>query len=259
MLATTQLPLQFAEWNQVHGAPFGRHLALPRWKKWFLSKEAIEKLRGPFAMQINNSIRQFEYPWAFHAAGLKPGMRVLELGGGLSGFQFVLNLQGCSVVNVDPGMNSAGWPCNQESIHKLNRRFGTRVELRNTTIEKAGLADDSFDRAFSISVIEHLPEKAATDVMQQVHRCLKPGGLFVLTTDIFLNVQPFCSRQENEFGSNQNLRTLIDDAAWELAVGDRACLYGFPEFNPDFILSNLEKYLVGFYPALAQCLVLKKR
>jgi hypothetical protein len=31
-----------------------------------------------------------------------------------------------------------------------------------------------------------------------------------------------------------------------------------PEFNPDFVLSNLEKYLTGACPALAQCRVLKK-
>ena len=31
------------------------------------------------------------------------------------------------------------------------------------------------------------------------------------------------------------------------------------EFDPDYIMSNLEKFLIGFYPAMAQCLVLKKK
>jgi hypothetical protein len=76
---------------------------------------------------------------------------------------------------------------------------------------------------------------------------------------LFLNVQPFCSRVENEFGRNQDLCQLIADALWEIVDGDRRCLNGFPEFSPDLILRNLEKYFIGYYPALAQCLVLKKR
>jgi SAM-dependent methyltransferase len=259
MLAPSKIPPSYAEWNEIHGAPFGRNVSLPGWKKWFVSAESIEQLRGPFAMQPNNSTRYFEYPWAFDVATLKSGMRVLEIGGGLAGFQFVLDKHGCQVVNVDPGMDAAGWPCNQEFMQKLNRRFGTRVELRNTTIEKANLPGDSFDRAFSISVIEHLPEAVAAETIKNIYRCLKPGGLFVLTTDLFLNVRPFCSRQKNEHGHNQNVRALIYDGPWEFVVGDPACLYGFPEFTPDLILSSLEKYLIGVYPALAQCMVLKKR
>jgi 2-polyprenyl-3-methyl-5-hydroxy-6-metoxy-1,4-benzoquinol methylase len=260
MLAFRPIPENYARWNWTHGAPHGRHLSLRRWQKWFLSAEQIETRRGPFALQPNNSIREFEYPWAFHVPGLEPGMQVLELGGGLGGFQFVLDAFGCRVVNVDPGMETLHWLCNQASMQKLNRRFGARVELRNTTIEKAELSAGSFDRAFCISVLEHLPPAAATGAMQHIHRCLKPGRLFVLTTDLFLNLSPFCSRLENEFGRNQNVRALIDDSAWELVAGERAQLYGFPEFNPDSILCQLEKFLVGgYYPGLAQCLVLKKR
>ncbi len=185
-------------------------------------------------------------------------MSVLEVGGGLAGFQFVLDQSGCKVLNIDPGMPSEGWPCNQESMQKLNRRFKTNVELRNTTIENAGLADNHFDRVFCLSVIEHLTDVSALSIMQHVHATLKPGGLFLLTADLCLNAAPFCSRPANEFGMNQNLRKLIDEKLWQMEVGERNCLHGFPEFNPDFILCNLEKFLVGSYPALAQCMVLKK-
>jgi len=71
-------------------------------------------------------------------------MSVLELGGGLAGFQFVLDQAGCRVVNIDPGMKSEGWPCDQQSMQTLNRRFKTSVELRNTTIENAGSARQPF-------------------------------------------------------------------------------------------------------------------
>lgn len=259
MIAFSPIPEKYAEWNRRHGAPEGHRLNLPRWKRWIYPEATKEKMRGPFALQKNNSIRQFEYPWAFDVARLQSGMRVLEIGGGLSGFQFILDQFGCQVVNVDPGMADEGWPCDQNSMAKLNRRFGSHVELRNTTVDKVNLPDSNFDRIFSISVIEHLAHADAGQVMLHANRCLKTGGLFVLTCDLFLNLAPFCSRQRNEYGANQNLKSLIDESLWEIVAGDRKCLHGFPEFDPDFILSNLEKFMIGFYPALAQCLVLKKR
>lgn len=221
---------------------------------------SIEKLKGPFSIQSNNTTRQYEYPWAFEVAKIKSGMRVLEVGGSLCGFQFVLSRLGCPTINIDPGMaaTGVGWPCDQVSMNKLNQIFGTDVELRNTTIDKAGLADDSLDCAFSISVIEHLPSPEARNIMEHVYRCLKPGGLFVLTIDLFLNLHPFSSRTANEFGKNQDIRWLVEIENWELQVGDSTKLFGFSDFNPDAILSNLDQYLIGNYPTLVQCLVLKK-
>lgn len=256
MLAKACIPESYLNWNRQHGAPHGH--TVPRWKRVVSSAQAIERLRGPFALQPNNSIRTFEYPWAFHSAALQSGLSVLEIGGGLAGFQFTLSKTGCQVVNIDPGMKFEGWPCDQQSMKILNQRFNTNVELRNTTIEKAGIPDSHFDRAFCISVIEHLSDRDALGIMQHVHRTLKPGGLFILTADLFLNMTPFCSRPTNEFGVNQNLKKLLDEKLWHLEMGERNCLNGFPEFSPDFILANLEKYLIGSYPALAQCMVLKK-
>ena len=58
---------------------------------------------GPFAWQSNNSIRKFEYPWAYHTIRRQGShLRVLEVGGGLSGLQFVLAAEGDEVINLDP-------------------------------------------------------------------------------------------------------------------------------------------------------------
>ena len=71
-----------------------------------------QSLRGPFTIQDNNTTRRAEYPWAYFATPLEPGLQVLELGGSLAGFQFVLDRAGCRVTNVDPGNEShgRGWP-----------------------------------------------------------------------------------------------------------------------------------------------------
>ena len=43
------------------------------------------------------------------------------------------------------------------------------MDLRNTTIDKAGLSDGEFDRLYSISVIEHLPADEAMSVMSRAY------------------------------------------------------------------------------------------
>src|SRR5947208_11764619 len=161
MLALAAVPERYWQWNDRHGAPFGR--PIPKRSSWdfFKARKSVEQLAGPFSIQRNNTTREFEYPWAFEIAGVKPGMHVVELGGGLSGFQFVLDRSGCSVINVDPGMEASGrgWPCDSASIKRLNYRFGTDVVLRNCTIENAKLGENTIDRLFSISVIEHLSDE----------------------------------------------------------------------------------------------------
>jgi hypothetical protein len=46
--------------------------------------------------------------------------------------------------------------------------------------------------------------------------------------------------------------------SWEIVIGNPKELFGFSPFSVDSILSNLEKYLIGQYPVLVQCLVLRK-
>jgi SAM-dependent methyltransferase len=260
MLAPKRLPTEFAQWNRHEGAPHGRKSKVPRRLLRHMPERFRARLKGPFIYQPNNATREYEYPWAYHAAAVTPGMRVLEIGGGLSGLQFVLARAGCSVVNVDPGMEAEGrgWPCDASSIAKLNRAFNTDVELRNVGIEGAALEPASYDRAFSISVLEHLPAHTLPAAMRTIYDALKPGGLFVLTIDLFVNLTPFTPRQANEYGANVDVQHLISCAPFELVVGKTEELNGFADFDPAQILSRLEDYFVGTYPAMAQCLVLRR-
>jgi ubiquinone/menaquinone biosynthesis C-methylase UbiE len=263
-LAPRVIPEHYAAWNAKYGSPsgfaetpslsFGKRLLrqcglLQRCCRW-----------DPFAFQQNTSTRAFEYPWAFYVADVWPGMRALEIGGGKSGFQFVLSRAGCSVTNVDPGQEELvkSWDCDPNTISKLNQRFGTRVELKNTTIAQAGLEDESFDRAYSISCLEHLPKNEIVEVMQHVYRVLKPNGLFVLTVDLFLNVEPFTRRKRNEFGRNVNIRWLCEQAPFRICHEETSEFYGFDGFCAERILANLENYFIGTYPVLSQCFVLEK-
>jgi hypothetical protein len=95
--------------------------------------------------------------------------------------------------------------------------------------------------------------------MEHANRCLKPGGRFIITLDLFLNLEPFTRRTGNEWGRNQDVRWLVDISRMKLVEGNRSELFGFQEFSSERILANLEKYYIGsYYPGLTQCLVLEK-
>jgi len=265
MFARRDFPKSFEDWNRLHHSPFGRSIPLNKQLKLCLPRPWYWKLRGPFSIQPNNDTRRFEYPWAYAQADLKKGTKVVEIGGGLSGFQFVLARNGCDVTNIDPGMEAKGkgWPCDHESMDKLNRMFGTNVHLCNDTIASVDLEPDSIDYFYSISVIEHLPWSDVQEVMQGAWKYLKPGGEFILTVDLFPDVVPFKMRETNKYGGNINIREMVECCPFELIEGERSELYGYEEFDVSSIAKQLASedhdYLVGErYPSMIQCLKLKK-
>lgn len=259
MIGRRQLPPLHEAWNRRWGAPYGRawRHALRRQRLRFF----LPRLVGPFGFQPDNAItRRFEYPWAFHAVPVRAGMRALEIGGSLAGLQFALAQTGLSVVNVDPGEKATmGWPVNQRSIARLNRAFGTDVELRSSFLEEAGLPPGSFDLVYSISTIEHIPPEALPSLMAEVNRLLVPGGHLVLTVDLFLDLAPFSYETENIAGRNIDIHGLVEATGLELVQGDRSELLGYPEFDAKRVMGKLFSYQYGvYYPAVAQALVLRK-
>jgi SAM-dependent methyltransferase len=261
VIARHEIPDKFRRWNAHWGAPFGR-----RWLRWLPAgtrwRRPVRPWAGLFAFQTNNTTRAFEYPWCYFATPLAPGMTVLEIGGALSGFQFVLSKEGLTVVNLDPGEAShgKGWPVTPVAHSCLNRAFRTDVRLANCFIDQAGFADTSFDRVFAISVLEHIPADDLATLMDQLRRVLKPDGILVATADLFLNAAPFTPAPSNEYGRNIDLCAMIRRSGFELTTGTPEELCGFPGFDPGQIARRAEagEFLIGSYPGLVQCFTCRK-
>src|SRR5947208_2112443 len=101
MLAPSTLPVQFAEWNRREGSPFGRASRRDRILGRLVGGV---RRRGAFAWQGNSTTRHFEFPWAYEQVTSQGReLDILEIGGGLSGLQFVLAREGHHVRNLDPG------------------------------------------------------------------------------------------------------------------------------------------------------------
>ena len=58
------------------------------------------------------------------------------------------------------------------------------------------LADDSFDVAFSVSVVEHVPSSMLEDYFRDCIRIIKPGGLFLHAIDFYLSDRPSAGQIE---------------------------------------------------------------
>jgi len=104
--------------------------------------------------------------------GLKPGMRVLDIGCGWAGFgKYAADKYGVEVVGVTVSKEQ------KKLAEKLCK--GLPVEIR---LQDYRELDEKFDRIISIGMIEHVGKKNYREYMKVSHRCLKENGLFLLHT-----------------------------------------------------------------------------
>jgi 2-polyprenyl-3-methyl-5-hydroxy-6-metoxy-1,4-benzoquinol methylase len=200
---------------------------------------------------VNNNTRAIEYPWAWYSLDLEPRMNILEIGGGLSGMQFLLAKHGYNVLNVDPGVE-------EEDLRRLSRAFKVRISHHKGRVQDLLNRGLVFDRVLSISVFEHMLSHDILDTMRSAYLLLKPGGIFVATIDLFLDVKPFTKREKNKYGTNISIKHLVEAAPFEIVIGGKQELYGFDEFSAEEILSRLSEFFIGEYPCLVQLIKLKK-
>ncbi len=74
----------------------------------------------------------------------------------------------------------------------LEEQIGGRLRLEQQDARSLSYPDGSFDAAYSISVIEHIPDDGDARAMREIARVLRPGGRVCLTV-------PFSERYEEEW------------------------------------------------------------
>lgn len=273
MIARKKLIATYTQWNLDWNAPYGKEyspkpsifttlplITLLRNTEFVYKLKLFPQLMGMFAFEHNNSNRTFEYPWAFYVSPLNKDMRVVEIGGALSGFQFVLAKYVKEVVNIDPFDNAHTIQFYKLRHQYLNKAFNTKVKLITEKINDSHLEENSIDRAYCISVIEHTTDNDRKEIMQRVYRILKPKGYFILSVDLFLDIFPFSDKMKNRYGTNASIKKLIEFAHFTLSFGKKSELFGFKEFKPKKILAHLDEYLISKnYPILTQLIVLQKK
>ena len=159
--------------------------------KYSLSDFAdINRERYPWAECLHRpefyASRLWEYPWAALESSVMPGMCCADIGCGESPFTIYLKTcLDCEVIGFDPDYGTPpGYYCYGVSEEFAKR---TGIDFVRNSIHQLDWPDDSFDRVFCISVIEHIPSrKVRNQGMREIARILKPGGLAAVSVDINL-------------------------------------------------------------------------
>ncbi len=104
--------------------------------------------------------------------GLKPGMKILDIGCGWGGFaKYAAEKYDVEVIGITISKNQA------ELAKKICK--GLSIEIR---LQDYRILNEKFDRIISIGMFEHVGPKNYKKYMKVVNNCLKSNGLFLLHT-----------------------------------------------------------------------------
>jgi len=139
------------------------------------------------------AVRRTEYPWAIYNADLnRTNLEILDVGSSISLLPHYLSKHGhqVSVLDIDPitmkklGPMMAKWA----NLPSIKYKLGSVLDLP--------FPDESFDRVFCISTLEHLEEETVNGkivnyrkknldikAIAEMFRVLRTGGLLIITLD----------------------------------------------------------------------------
>ncbi len=164
-------------------------------------------------------VRRVEYPWAVENSQLKKGMKILDVGSGVSMLPIYLASEGYDVYSIDNDDTIIKKVC-----PKLSEWCKTKIQFSIGDATKINFEDNYFDRVFCISVLEHLEEEVGNINQRDFHkknldikainemlRVLKPNGLLILTLDWSENPSDFRSYDINDIYDRllQNVKHLL--------------------------------------------------
>lgn len=119
-------------------------------------------------------LQRLERWWRKHPQALD----IADAGSGFTFFPFYLqdvNAEArITCIDADP---TAG-----KAISEASKALGKGPEFSLQDLENLAQADRSLDAVFSVSVIEHTSNPKR--VVEEIHRVLRPGGVFICTFDV---------------------------------------------------------------------------
>jgi SAM-dependent methyltransferase len=137
------------------------------------TREAAARVVNPLSYP-----RLMEYELTIDPLGPLDGLRVLDIGSPKLPALLIAKDAKCELHATDIRDYFIG--ATAEFLRRLGQgpRLGHDLHLEVQDARALSYADEFFDRIFSISVLEHVPEDGDSVAVRDIARVLKPGGTF---------------------------------------------------------------------------------
>ncbi|HEX4621268.1 MAG TPA: class I SAM-dependent methyltransferase [Myxococcaceae bacterium] len=151
------------------------------------------RLRESVALLVKpiNYWRTVEYRTVWELAAFSAADRILDIGSPKLLSVFLAERTGAEVyaTDIEPYFVEK-----LEAIRRVRRIPEARLRLQVEDGRKLSFSDRTFDKVYSISVLEHIPDQGDTACIREAARVLRPGGRCIVTV-------PFAPEPRDEFKS----------------------------------------------------------
>jgi len=120
-------------------------------------------------------VRMIELPLTIFLMDLKRGFRLMDISSPKL-LSLYLGTNGFSDIVIS---DIEDYFVEDFEIYARELRFSPQIKTFDAT--SIPFEDNSFDRVFSVSVLEHVPGPGDIDIAREVFRVLRPDGIFVIT------------------------------------------------------------------------------
>lgn len=132
---------------------------------------------------------------------LTPGLRVLNIGVGNGTFEALSLGKGLDVWSLDPS---------ERAIARLRQELALGEKAQVGFSQKIPFPDEHFDAVVMSEVLEHLDDLVMEATLREIHRVLRPDGMFLGTVPARENladshvVCPQCAHQFHRWGHQRS-------------------------------------------------------